>query len=314
MRKSGKKLFLATFMTLSGVLLTGCHLKHDWVEATCTEPKTCTVCDKTKGEPLGHTWEEATCTEPKTCCACGKTKGEALGHTWTEATCTEAKTCSVCGQTEGKALGHTWQKATCTTPKTCSVCGGTEGEAAGHDWTEATCTTPKTCKRCNATEGEATGVHTWQEATCTAPKTCRTCGATEGELAGHVFDENGTCLVCHLRKMELTWENVEDYLDVSCSTRSDGANYRITVTVTPKSDRYTFQDAQIHIGLNLQRSVGGQIELLGDAPLDFNFDDREHFYDLGSDGRLTVEGHFPKEYELDYRPLLLWPRGYCIGD
>ena len=80
-----------------------------------------------------HTWVEATCTEPKTCSECGATEGEALGHTWNDATCTEPKTCSVCGATEGEALGHTWDEATCTEPKTCSVCGATEGEALGHD-------------------------------------------------------------------------------------------------------------------------------------------------------------------------------------
>ena len=60
-------------------LLTACH-KHDWAEATCTEPKTCLSCGETEGEALGHTWKEATCIEPKTCSTCGKTEGEALGH------------------------------------------------------------------------------------------------------------------------------------------------------------------------------------------------------------------------------------------
>ena len=32
---------------------------HDWVEATCTEPKTCSVCGATEGDPLGHNWAEA---------------------------------------------------------------------------------------------------------------------------------------------------------------------------------------------------------------------------------------------------------------
>lgn len=60
-----------------------------------------------KAELFGHVWQEATCTEPKTCTICGATEGEALGHTWQEATCTESKTCTVCGATEGEALGHT---------------------------------------------------------------------------------------------------------------------------------------------------------------------------------------------------------------
>lgn len=55
---------------------------HDEVtEATCTEPPTCTTCNRAQGEALGHTWVDATCTEPKTCSVCGETEGEALGHT-----------------------------------------------------------------------------------------------------------------------------------------------------------------------------------------------------------------------------------------
>ena len=49
---------------------------HDWVEATCTEPKTCSRCGETEGEPLGHNWIEATYETPKTCSRCGATEGE----------------------------------------------------------------------------------------------------------------------------------------------------------------------------------------------------------------------------------------------
>ncbi len=113
---------------LSAFLLYGCFHQHTWEEATCTQPKTCSSCGVTEGEPLGHTWKDATCTEPKTCTVCGETEGDALGHTWQEATCIEPKTCSVCGTTEGEALGHQWIEATYSTPKTCSVCGETEGD------------------------------------------------------------------------------------------------------------------------------------------------------------------------------------------
>ena len=51
-----------------------------------------------------HTWVEATCTEPKTCSECGETEGEALGHQFSEATYWEAPTCSVCGAVEGEPL------------------------------------------------------------------------------------------------------------------------------------------------------------------------------------------------------------------
>ena len=36
--------------------------EHNWLDATCTEPKTCTVCGKTEGEPLGHSYESFVCT------------------------------------------------------------------------------------------------------------------------------------------------------------------------------------------------------------------------------------------------------------
>ena len=118
---------------------------------------TCSACGDTytdnATDALGHDWDDATCTAPKTCSVCGETEGEALGHEWDDATCTAAKTCSVCGETEGEALGHEWDDATCTAPKTCSVCGETEGEALGHDWDDATCTAPKTCSVCGETEG-----------------------------------------------------------------------------------------------------------------------------------------------------------------
>lgn len=123
------------------VTLTGCH-QHEWVEATCTEPKHCTKCDETEGEALGHSWEDATCTKPKTCSICGETEGKALGHA--ESPTCEDITCSACGEPI-KAKGHTWEDATCTEPKKCSVCGKTEGDALGHKMVDGT------CERCGET-------------------------------------------------------------------------------------------------------------------------------------------------------------------
>lgn len=34
------------------VMLTGCGHEHTWADATCTEPKTCSVCGETEGEVL----------------------------------------------------------------------------------------------------------------------------------------------------------------------------------------------------------------------------------------------------------------------
>ena len=138
---------LAAIIGLGIFLWSNRHV-HTWADATCEEPKTCTVCGKTEGSPKGHSWQSATCTVPETCIVCGATQGSPLDHRWNAATCTTPKTCNVCGATEGSSLGHKWKAATCTTPKTCSVCGKTDGKALNHNWSKETLTSPSTCSRC----------------------------------------------------------------------------------------------------------------------------------------------------------------------
>lgn len=127
-----KKIHVLLLALAACLALTGCCLRHKWVEPDCESPKTCSECGKTEGEALGHSWQDATCTAPKTCSECGKTEGEALGHSWQDATCAAPKTCSACGETEGEALEHTWSEATCSAPKTCNLCGETEGDPVLH--------------------------------------------------------------------------------------------------------------------------------------------------------------------------------------
>lgn len=152
-----------------------------------------------------HKWMEATCTEPKTCSECGETEGEALGHKWVEATCTEPKTCSVCGEKEGDPLGHTWDMATCLHPTTCKVCGFIpDDKLADHacdNWEEvqeATCAEEGyqkgICKYCGK---EFTVVleridHTFGEWETTTEPTCN----SEGE-------QKRTCSVCELEETKV---------------------------------------------------------------------------------------------------------------
>lgn len=166
------------------LLFTNCGCKHEWKDATCTDPKTCSLCGETEGVPLGHNWSSITCTSPKTCTRCGETVGEALGHDWIKATCTEPRTCDRCGEIDGEALGHDWVEATCTEPRICNRCGETEGEVFGHEWIEATCTKPRTCARCNMTEGEAIG-HVVTEWSVSKPASCAETGI-----------EIGICEIC----------------------------------------------------------------------------------------------------------------------
>lgn len=122
---------------------------HKWGDATCTEPQVCSVCGRTKGDPLGHEWRQATCTEPKTCERCGATEGEALGHevkewkTVKEATCTkkgsEEGSCTRCGEKQTQATEkkeHEFGKWTTTKEATCTA----EGEST------------RTCKNCKKKE------------------------------------------------------------------------------------------------------------------------------------------------------------------
>ncbi len=174
--------------------LTGCSCEHQWVDASCLNPKTCTECGAIDGEALGHTWNGATCTTPRTCTVCSATEGSSNGHNWMEATCTAPKTCSVCDATGGTANGHNWLAATCTDPQTCNICGATEGAANGHSWKTATCTAPQTCNACGATEGVANG-HSWKAATCTTPKKCSVCHISEGSAIDHNYIDK-ICVNC----------------------------------------------------------------------------------------------------------------------
>lgn len=174
---------------------------HEYQEATCDSPKTCTICGESEGTPLEHNWLEATCETPKTCSICGAHNGAALMHSWTTPTCQQIKTCTICGVTEGQFAEHIWVEATCLSAKYCSVCGETVGELGDHSWNEATCLNPKTCSICNSAEGEL-GDHLWQDATCAKPMICSVCEITQGSTLPHTWVDATcttlkTCSVCH---------------------------------------------------------------------------------------------------------------------
>ena len=158
-----KVLSLIAILCMAVLFVVGCDLipkpnktcEHNWTEATCTEPKTCSECGETDGEANGHTEEviagaAATCTEAgltdgKKCTVCGVTTLEqttiaALGHT-EETVAGKAATCTEAGMTDGKK---------------CSVCGVTTVEqtvidALGHkpEADDGDVTTAVTCERCD---------------------------------------------------------------------------------------------------------------------------------------------------------------------
>lgn len=172
---------------------TAAH-EHNFSEATCVIPKTCTECGITDGEPLPHELSNATCTEAAICKNCGQAVGEAPGHTWSFATCTSPATCEICGVTEGEPNPHEWNAATCLIPSTCKYCGETQGTALAHNWKDATCTEAATCIACGKTKGEPSD-HKWASATCTTSKTCKVCNKTKGSTASHKYSK-GKCKEC----------------------------------------------------------------------------------------------------------------------
>ena len=106
-----KRTFLTVVLVFALVFcLTACGCKHEWNEATCTTPRTCSLCQEIEGEALGHDWKDATCEAPKTCENCGETKGRKLDHSFGEeeivnpdyvnATATFVKTCEECDEQE----------------------------------------------------------------------------------------------------------------------------------------------------------------------------------------------------------------------
>ena len=86
-------------------MLSGCGCEHEWTDANCTAPRTCSLCSATEGDALGHSWQDATCTAPRTCALCAATEGDVLPHTpgdvvtetdFIRAVTTETQSCTIC--------------------------------------------------------------------------------------------------------------------------------------------------------------------------------------------------------------------------
>ena len=161
----------------------GYECKHEWIDATCTAPKTCKICGLTEGGVSEHVWGEWAETTPATCtengvktktCACGDEQTAAIpatGHSYgdwevtKEATCTEngvkTKTCA-CGDEKTAvipATGHSYGDWVVTIPAkcdadglkvmTCANCGDEKTAvipATGHSYGEWSVTMPATCE------------------------------------------------------------------------------------------------------------------------------------------------------------------------
>ena len=173
---------------------------HNFKEATCTAPKTCTDCGATEGEALGHYYLPATCLSPSKCFRCGDEVGEVGSHDYIEATCTTPKTCRYCNEVVGTANGHNYErktkKATCKEAGAiydeCSVCKDVQiiqtedklpHELVHHDGKPAECIKTgyeayDTCKNCDYTTYKELPILMHNYAETVVPPTCESKGYT----------------------------------------------------------------------------------------------------------------------------------------
>ena len=119
--------------TVAPTTESACAHEYTIVEtaATCSaegaKVYTCSLCDETYTETIAmleHTFTEATCTAPKTCSVCKVTEGNAKGHTVKNPSCTEKGKCETCGATTEPAA-HTFADPSCTEARTCERCKAT---------------------------------------------------------------------------------------------------------------------------------------------------------------------------------------------
>ncbi len=129
MRNKGRAYgyILALLIVVGGLFgLTACintECDHQWIDATCTQPKTCELCHATEGEALGHQGESTDCTKPAVCNICGASFGETAEHDWVGGSCTEARHCSKCDAVDTEVLGHLYGEWTAEIPATCETKG-----------------------------------------------------------------------------------------------------------------------------------------------------------------------------------------------
>lgn len=219
--------------------------------------------------PHVHDWKDATCTEPKTCTGCGATEGEAKGHTYVDGYCTCGDmdadytfSCNVADLTssDSKYLNH---KVTFTGTVTkikdawntdfnnmsVYVSDGNGNEVLVYrmktkvELCDTVTITGEFVKYYSTLEINtgATAVigeknHIYAPATCTEPATCP-CGQTTGEAKGHNYGEDGVCECGAKRGATMASVTIATYADNE--NWSNGTQYlsidvdeNITVTVS----------------------------------------------------------------------------------
>ncbi|MBR6513436.1 MAG: S-layer homology domain-containing protein [Clostridia bacterium] len=87
---------------------------HRVLRYNCRTGGSCSVCgEKCDSSRIVHAFNPATCTEPRTCRVCNEKRGEPAGHKWIGPTCEEVAYCPVCNIFGASSLGHTTQNGIC---------------------------------------------------------------------------------------------------------------------------------------------------------------------------------------------------------
>ena len=101
----------------------GSTCSHQWTNATCTTPKTCSLCNATEGTALGHKGGTATCSAKAVCTTCGEEYGELNANVhsgdevWVKHVNTHSKAYDCCGAQIVDEENHSKVNGVC------SVCG-----------------------------------------------------------------------------------------------------------------------------------------------------------------------------------------------
>ncbi|MEE1154399.1 MAG: GLUG motif-containing protein, partial [Acutalibacteraceae bacterium] len=184
-------------------------LDHNWLEATCTTPKCCSVCNNIIGEKLGHSYDNDCDAD---CNRCGDIRVPAQ-HRYLYNCDTN---CDECGALTRPTVCHQRLNLTACYESMCMFGCGTVLPAVTEHIYDNNCDT--SCNKCGRIREDAE--HTEEiipgyKATCTAGgltdgKQCSVCGITIltqqpiPPLSGNHNYENGTCTICGDKEPQIT--------------------------------------------------------------------------------------------------------------
>lgn len=221
--------------------------------------------NKTECEKNGHKWSEATCTSPKTCTVCQSTTGDKADHVFTNYTSNNDATCTYDGTKTAKCDN-------CNATDTVNDSGSKKAHAFG-EWEiskATTCTADGTeqrnCAICSAyetrplaTSGHSYNTDAWgyQGADGHAHK-CTSCGEKDSVTAhtpGEAATESSaqTCTVCSYviaPPLEHTHAfTVEEVSEATLKTPADCENAAVyykscSCGAVSTSDADTFEDGE----------------------------------------------------------------------